>query len=130
VSLKPEGTESVVTFDVGLFSHGTNLNADAKSTLTALGRQLESHVGRINVSVVGHTDDVPLLLGQTYRDNVALGLARAMAVVNHLRATTNLPSNLFSISSFGESLPPYPNDTPDNRLRNRTVVIRISAAKR
>jgi flagellar motor protein MotB len=50
-------------------------------------------------------------------------------VVEHLRATTGLPLSLFSVSSLGETQAPYPNDTPENAARNRTVELRIVAVK-
>jgi len=38
------------------------------------------------------------------------------------------PSNV-TTSSAGESNPPYPNTTTENRAKNRTVVLKITQAK-
>lgn len=130
VSPKTEANEIVITFDSGLFNGDANLRPEAKTVLSALGRQMGVHVGRISVRVVGHTDDVPMPAGAKYRDNLALGMSRAVAVVEHLRSTTQLPAGTFSVSSLGEYLTPYPNDTHEDRARNRTVVIRISEIRR
>jgi type VI secretion system protein ImpK len=125
VSLKTERNEIVLTFDSGLFIRGIEFTSEAKLVLAMLGRQLEPYVGHISVHVIGHTDDLPIMARHAYRDNIALGFNRALAVVEHLRATSRLPSAVFSISSLGEYLTPYANDTPENRARNRTVVLRI-----
>jgi flagellar motor protein MotB len=127
---KSVGDKLVVNFESGLFDRGTDLKPAAKGVLTLLGQQLEPYINRVSIHVEGHTDDVPVLSGQEYRDNVSLGMARAVTVMEHLRATTRLPSSIFSVSSLGESLPPYLNDTPENRARNRTVVLRISNVRR
>jgi type VI secretion system protein ImpK len=130
VSLRTEGDEIIVIFDSGLFARGTALNPEAKALLTELGHELEPYVGRIALRVIGHTDDVPMPAEREYRDNIALSLARAVAVVEQLRATSRLPAVMFSTSGLGERLAPYVNDTPENRARNRTVVIRISGIER
>jgi flagellar motor protein MotB len=127
VSVRDAGSDAIVTFDSGLFVTGTILSPHAKALLTDLGHQLQPWVGRITVHVAGQTDSTPVPYARRYGDNAALGMARAMAVVDHLRATTGLPASLFSVGAAGESQAPYPNDTPDNRRRNRTVVLRISA---
>ncbi len=101
------------------------LKPEARDLLAALGRQLEPYVGQISVCVIGHTDDVPAPAGSVYRDNAGLAMARALAVVEHLRASASLPASMFSIRGLGEAAAPYPNDAPDGRARNRTVVIRI-----
>lgn len=130
VSARTAASEVVVSFDSGLFGRGARLKSEAMTVLTALGRQLEPHIGRVSVHVVGFTDDVPMPAGDDYRDNTALGMDRSVAVVEHLRATAGLPANMFAVSSTGESGAPYPNDTQDNRIRNRTVVLKISNINR
>jgi type VI secretion system protein ImpK len=129
-SLRVERNDCVIIFDSGLFARGAELKPDAKTTLTELGRQLEPYVGRLALRVIGHTDDLPMPAEREFRDNIALGMARAVAVVDHLRATTRLPSSMFTMISPGEHLTPYANDTPENRERNRTVVIRLSNIRR
>lgn len=127
VTLKTAGNELIVTFDEGLFAHGGHLRPGANKMLRTLGRQLYPHVDRIALRVIGHTDDIPVSTESVYRDNGALGLARAATVVEYLRTGGDLPSNLFLIGSHGELQGPYPNDRLDNRRRNRTVVLWISS---
>lgn len=128
VVVKIEASRCRVTFDSGLFARGDQLKPESESMLTALGRRLESKRERISLRIVGHTDDAPMPVGSRYRDNISLGLSRAIAVHNHLLKTASLPSTALSVSSAGESQPIYPNDTRDNRARNRTVSLFISEA--
>ncbi|NLG84207.1 MAG: hypothetical protein GX493_06295 [Firmicutes bacterium] len=53
-------------------------------------------------------------------------LSGAAAAVEFLRETCGLPVAIFVISGVGESPSLHPNDTPENRSRNRTVVVRIA----
>lgn len=116
----------LLTFTSGIFVAGATVKPEAKLLLRALGRQLGPHSAKIMVQVVGFTDDLPLARGATFRDNDALGLRRAVTVAEYLRVSAGLPSSIFSIRSLGEASTPYPNDSRENRARNRTVTIRIS----
>jgi len=115
----------VLTFEYGLFSFGVEFADDAEQALTAVGEQLKRCPDGVAVEIAGHTDDLPVPEGRRYRNNYALGMARAVAVAEVLREKAGLPSNLLSVRSLGESDAPYPNDSPENRARNRTVVIRV-----
>ena len=129
-AVKEEQDLLIVTFNSGLFSKGTRLTPDARAKLTTLGKQLEEYVGQVTVSVVGHTDNNPVPPGSAYRDNLALGYARALAVVEHLVSAAGLPASMFVVSSPGEASSPFPNDTRENRSRNQTVVIKVLTSER
>lgn len=116
-----------VIFDTGLFQRGVKLLPQAKASLKALALQLRPYKNRVLVHVEGHTDNVPMPFGLIYRDNVSLGLQRAVVVVDYLRAEADLPASMFTVSSPGEASLIYPNDSPRNQLRNRTVLIRITS---
>jgi type VI secretion system protein ImpK len=126
ISVVTEMNEIKVRFDSGLFDGGVDITSENKKLLTTFGKQLESHADHILLKVVGHTDNIPIVTGSKYKDNLALGMARAVAVAEHLRTTAKLKSDIFLIGNLGESMAPYPNDTPENRARNRTVTIKIS----
>ena len=129
ISTKEEEGDLYVIFQARMFSYGIDLMPEAKTVLKSLGEKLGDHAGSISVQVIGHTDNVPLPPGRMYRDNTELGMARAAAVVEYLRRNTKLPASMFSVASLGESSPPHPNDTDENRCKNRTVVLRISAGR-
>lgn len=115
-----------ITFMNGLFSRKTELNQEAKAILDLLAEELRPYEGKIQVNVEGHTDNLPILNGWIFRDNVSLGMQRAVTVIEYLRLKGQLPAKMFKASSVGELHSLYPNDTPENQMRNRTVVIRIT----
>jgi|APEBP8051073352_1049397.scaffolds.fasta_scaffold00851_3 flagellar motor protein MotB len=125
VTPRIEGDAVVVSFDEGLFRHGTTLTFDARAKLLAVGKRLVPSLDGISIQVHGYTDDIPLPAGATPSDNQALGLARAAVVIGFLRSSTELPSTLFYAHSTGDAGTPFPNDSLQNRSRNRTVVLKI-----
>ncbi len=76
------------------------------------------------IVVVGHTDDESPSPGK--RSNWQLSVARAGEVANLLREEAGAPER-FLVRGDGASAPVAPNDSPENRARNRRVVITIVA---
>lgn len=129
INTKSEGNNLIVTFEKGLFDEGAKLKPEAKNILTEFGTYLEPYASRIYINIYGCTDNIPMPEKQIYSDNIALGKARASKVFELFRETTNLPSDKILIGSYGEYLPPFSNNTPEGREKNRTVVIRIAHYK-
>jgi flagellar motor protein MotB len=119
-----------LSFDDGLFARGLILKPDARARLRQLGEQLKPYAATSAVEIVGMTDDLPLRRDSLYPDNASLGIDRARIVYDFLRRTSGLEAQLFTIGGSGEQQTPHPNDTPANRARNRTVVLRISTRQR
>ncbi len=69
--------------------------------------------------VSGHTDNV----GNKTR-NLELSTERAKAVKNYL-VLKGVDSDRIEATGYGDSKPMYPNDTPDNRAKNRRVELEI-----
>jgi len=128
VNVANNSKTTIITFSNGLFIHGAQLKPEAKALLTKFALQLKPYVGKIVLRVEGHTDDLPIMAAEVFRDNVSLGMQRAAAVVEHLRLAGNLPAEMFMVSSIGESKPLYHNNSQPNRFRNRTVIIWIIPA--
>ncbi len=126
VFVNVEDGQIVLTFETGLFLNHTELKPDAKVMLDLLGDQLRPYIGKIQVNIEGHTDDLPISNGWVYRDNISLGLQRSVTVIEYLRLKGQLPAKMFEASSMGDLQSLYPNDTLHNQMRNRTVVIRIT----
>ena len=72
------------------------------------------------VRVEGHTDNVPIRTAQ-FRSNWELSTARASSVIRYLIEKFNFSPELLSASGYGEYRPIAPNDTPENRAKNRRV---------
>ncbi|MBI5576680.1 MAG: OmpA family protein [Deltaproteobacteria bacterium] len=116
-----------ITFEYGLFSSKVRLKGKAKKSIAALARRLEPYKERISITVIGHADSNPVPDGAYFRDNMSLSLARAVAVIESMRSAASLPSGIFLATGYGEYSPPYSNRTRNERLRNRSVTIKISA---
>ena len=76
------------------------------------------------IRVVGHTDNTPV--GNTkYHSNYELSYARARNVIKFGVNYSKIPPSRFSAVGYGENRPAYPNDTEENRKRNRRIEIFI-----
>jgi chemotaxis protein MotB len=76
------------------------------------------------VEVQGHTDSVPIY-SEKFNSNWHLGAARAVTVVQYLVNASDMPSEEFKASSYGENKPVDTNLTAEGRLQNRRVEIYI-----
>ena len=85
-----------------------------------------SQDGNGDITVSGHTDDVPLIFGSQFRDNWDLAAARASSVVQALEGTGKVPAGRMQAVSFGESQPVESNDTARGRATNRRIEIEIN----
>jgi type VI secretion system protein ImpK len=75
------------------------------------------------VLVVGHTDNVPIR-SLRFPSNWHLSRARAQAVTKILSHHLELPERIQS-EGRGSAEPLVPNDSPQNRARNRRVEITL-----
>jgi chemotaxis protein MotB len=78
------------------------------------------------VRVEGFTDDVPIHTAR-YPSNWELSSARAAAVVQ-LFIEEGINASRLVAAGYGEFQPVAPNDSPENRTKNRRVVLMISKA--
>jgi len=115
-----ESNRQIIRFDEGAFSSLTTLTPDATARLKTLADQLRPHMDRFRLVVEGHSDDTTMRPTAAFADNQALAAARGEAVAAFLRRHGALPvASVTSATTPGA--PPYPNDSPENRCRNRTV---------
>ena len=116
---------------IALFEEGSaRLKEEAKMTLSQVVLLLSSdRYKKFKISVEGHTDDVDFS-NSIYASNWELSAARAAAVVNELIKMGVVSSRLKAIGMAGIA-PAYPNydvygnPIPDNRRRNRRIIIHI-----
>ena len=74
------------------------------------------------IVVAGHTDNIPINTPR-YRSNWELSTSRATSVVHQLLADGEMPPERFVLEGHAETQPLMPNDTSENRARNRRVEI-------
>ena len=109
----------------GAFPSGSaELTDSARKIMEEIAGVNESGSGEITVS--GHTDNVPLIFGSQFRDNWDLAAARASSVVQALENTGKVPAGRMQAVSFGESQPVTSNDTARGRATNRRIEIEIN----
>ncbi|MDR1025806.1 MAG: flagellar motor protein MotB [Lactobacillus sp.] len=116
---------------ITLFEEGSaRIKEEAKSILRQVVILLSSdRYKRFKIVVEGHTDDVDFS-NSLYPSNWELSAARAAAVVNELTKIGIDKNRIKAIGMAGIS-PAYPNydvygnPIPDNRRRNRRIVVRV-----
>ena len=72
----------------------------------------------------GNTDNVPIN-SAAYRTNWELSTERALSIVRYLIENKNINPNRISLKGYGEFNPIVPNDTPENKAKNRRVDILV-----
>lgn len=108
----------------GAFPSGSaDLTVDANEILSRVA--FASMTGDSEVTVTGHTDDVPIS-GGLFRDNWDLAAARAASVVQSMQATGLVEPGRMKAVSLGETAPLESNATAAGREKNRRIEIEIS----
>ncbi len=114
------GIRGSVLFDL----NSAELRPDGAALLESLAEPLrvylEQHDEAIMVS--GFTDSAAIGAGQAYKDNWELSAQRALTVTRALGAA-GLPEDALVAAGFGDTHPIAPNDTAENRAKNRRVEI-------
>lgn len=102
------------------FSSGSaRLRPQAKALIDKLVSHLDPSVQQLTVA--GHSDSVPLRNSRYYSSNWDLSASRAVAVAERILASGVIRAGSLSIRGFADTQPVAPNDTPENRARNRRV---------
>jgi len=94
------------------------LRPQALPILDRLGQILS--YSRCRISVEGHTDSAPDR-PQSYGDAWEMSLGHTIEIATYLIKIHHLSANRFRIGCFGASRPLAPNDTPENRNKNRRI---------
>ncbi|QUH26286.1 OmpA/MotB family protein [Serpentinicella alkaliphila] len=126
ISLETRGL--VVRFqDNVLFDPGdARLKSESEKILLEIAEfmQLPEYEEK-NIRVEGHTDTVPTGNNSKYETNWELSTTRATNVVRYLSEKVGLRPERFTASGFSEYHPVAPNDTRENKAKNRRVDIVI-----
>ncbi len=109
---------SPVLFDSGK----AELKDAAKTILDEVATTLKSIPNEIVIE--GHTDNVPIVGGK-YKSNWELSAARAFSVIEYFSRYHQISPARLSAVGYGEYRPVAPNDTEENRAKNRRIGIKI-----
>jgi flagellar motor protein MotB len=126
ISVLENDAELTITFNEGLFARGINIKSDQLGILQNFSKVLSPFAGKITVSIIGSSDDIPITNSERFQNNEELSLFRAKAVFDIIDENSKIPVEDLMIGSLSESNALLPNDSPENRLRNRTVIISIT----
>jgi chemotaxis protein MotB len=122
-----EGKLTVTFVNEVLFESGSaSISKQGKSILDDFAKGMKDNPG-FRINVIGHTDNVAIAgnLAKTYPSNWELSTARAVSVVRYLTEVSGMsPDNLYP-EGHSYYTPVVPNDTPENRAKNRRVEIII-----
>ncbi|SEG81351.1 flagellar motor protein MotB [Marinobacterium lutimaris] len=124
VEVETDGSKLIIRVkEQGSFDSGSaELKFDYIPVIAKIRDVLLDVSGRI--SVEGHTDNIPYS-GSRFTSNWDLSAARALAVAEELFSDPRIDQTRFQVSGFADSKPLVPNNSPENRSRNRRVEIVI-----
>jgi chemotaxis protein MotB len=112
-----------VLFDLG----DATLRPDGTTILDSIGQLSETF--RTQLMIEGHTDGLPVSTSQ-FPSNWELSAARAIAAMRYFVDRQLVPADRIGVAGYADRRPIAPNDTPENRARNRRiefVFIRMTA---
>ncbi len=124
VSIQTEGMKIIVrilenaSFDSGL----ADVRPDFMPALTKIGGLIDSNSGDVTIS--GHTDNVPIQ-NDRFRSNWDLSTSRAVSVTHALLNASTLSPDNVTVTGHADTRPRAPNDSVENRAKNRRVDISI-----
>ena len=114
------GMSTIVVRSDRLFASGSaRLEAGIEPVILRVAEALEHVPGAILVT--GHTDDVPIRTAR-FPSNWELSTERAASVVKLMAGKISLSARLRA-EGLADSAPVAPNDSAENRARNRRVTI-------
>ena len=111
VTLKITGK---LMFDAG----SAQIKEDFKPFLDSISKIINEN--NYPVAIEGHTDNIPIS-STYYPSNWELSSARATAVLRYLVEKKGIPAKRLMAVGYADTRPLVPNDTPENRAKNRRV---------
>lgn len=114
---------SIIIINGQMFDSGSaSLNESYMPLLEKVGQVLTTVPGKIEV--IGHSDDQKIFTAR-YHSNWALSLARANSVVRYLSGNSRIAARV-TAEGRGDADPMVPNNSKENRAKNRRVEIMLS----
>jgi outer membrane protein OmpA-like peptidoglycan-associated protein len=104
-----------VFFDVNKWTLKPESKAELEKLITFLKNNQE-----VKISLEGHTDN-----SGDRKFNITLSTNRAKAVMDYLIEQGKIAPDRLSYKGFGDTRPKVPNDSPENKSRNRRTEFRV-----
>jgi chemotaxis protein MotB len=128
VSIQTEGMKVIVhvmenaSFDSGM----ADLRKGFLPALAKIGELIDNNSGEVTIS--GHTDNVPIS-NERFRSNWDLSTSRAVSVAHELLQVSQVSAENVIVTGHADTRPRAPNDSAENRAKNRRVDIAIVRGK-
>ncbi len=128
VSIQTEGMKIIVhimenaSFDSGM----ADIRKEFLPALTKIADLIDNNSGEVTIS--GHTDDVPIS-NSRFRSNWELSTSRAVSVAHKVLEVANVDPENVIVTGHAETRPRAPNDSAENRAKNRRVDIALVRGK-
>lgn len=122
--LSGEGLQ-ITILDNALFDSGS---AEIKDNAYQLGVEISNLIVSDpprHVTISGHTDNVPIH-NANYKSNWHLSVMRAINFMEVLLENPQIQPDYLSAKGYGEYMPIAPNDSDENRAKNRRVEVLIT----
>jgi chemotaxis protein MotB len=124
IDIVPDKTMRIILTGDLLFNLGeSDLSKNARDYLQKIAAAIRNTPYMINV--VGHTDNIPMRSNK-FKSNWELSVARASSVARYLIDEIQMDPNQFVVSGYSSYRPVAPNDSVENREKNRRVEIIMS----
>lgn len=128
VSIQTEGMKIIVhIMENASFASGyADVRPEFLPVLEEIAALIDNNSGEVTVS--GHTDNVPIHNAR-FRSNWDLSTSRAVSVTHELLKRANIDSERIIVTGHADTRPRAPNDTAENRTKNRRVDVSIVRGK-
>ncbi|WP_373850255.1 flagellar motor protein MotB [Jeotgalibaca porci] len=120
ITADPKGVYVNVSNAILFGKESASISREGRSVLKSVGKLLNQLDNRVVIE--GHTDDIPNAYGQ-YPTNWELSVGRAVSVLRYLNENEHVDTRRLSVVGYGENQPLAPNNSEENRARNRRVNI-------
>ncbi len=120
LNIETQNTKIIIRIqEKGSFPSGSaQLDPGFFDVMHRISKTVAKTTGKIIVA--GHTDDIPIST-KRFRSNWELSAARAVTVVHALLSNPEIDPGRVLVEGHADSQPLVPNDSPENRAKNRRV---------
>jgi chemotaxis protein MotB len=123
VEMQERGIVISITAQLLFVPGSADIVAESKPTIQEIGQVLKGIPGN-QIRIEGYTDTDPISTLQ-FPSNWELSSARATNVLRLLIDNGGISPNIIAATGYGETKPIAPNDTAENKAKNRRVNIVI-----
>ncbi len=115
----------LLIFEEPLFKKRAELSEVGIRLLAAFAEEVKPFVSELKFEIIGHTDSDPLPPTSPFKNNKELSMMRADVAAQFIKKAIGGGNLNITVMGSGSENPPYPEDTPENKARNRTVSISV-----